>query len=313
MGDAAAMRLVAYSTRFGGWTDALGPGGGKDVNEGDRIGGRLSFTFQPNRDVTITPRLVYQKVTADGFNRQEVYNLYANPFTTTVPPVTFGEHQQYLLQREKFEDKTTIADLTVKVGFGGFDLTSVTTLYRSRHPGEPRCQRVDGFGVGRSRLSDRRRAAALAPQRHHRLQGLHAGIALELQGQGPAAMAGRRLLRRHRPQVCPAPADSGLRRLHRRDARCRNVGGGGQRLRPGLALQRRPSLQPEADRAVRRSELRLDQPADGNGGRCATTTTRKSAPSSPAACSPTATTSSTRRNRTATARACCWRTRCRRA
>jgi iron complex outermembrane receptor protein len=127
MGDAAAARLVAYATRFGGWTDALGPGGGKDVNEGDRIGGRLSFTFQPNRDVTITPRLVYQKVTADGFNRQEKYNLYANPFTTTVPPVTFEDNQQYLLQREKFEDKTTIADLVAKVGFRGFDLTSVTT------------------------------------------------------------------------------------------------------------------------------------------------------------------------------------------
>jgi iron complex outermembrane receptor protein len=127
MGDAAAMRIVGYATRFGGWTDALGPGGDKNVNEGDRIGGRLSFTFQPNRDLTIMPRIVYQKLTADGFNRQEVYNLYANPYTTTVPPVTFGEDQQYLLQREKFEDKTTIADLVVKAGLGGAELTSVTT------------------------------------------------------------------------------------------------------------------------------------------------------------------------------------------
>jgi outer membrane receptor protein involved in Fe transport len=127
LGDVAAMRMVAYSTRFGGWIDALGPGGGKDVNRGDRVGGRLAFTIQPNADVTITPRLVHQKVTADGFNRQEVFNLYGNPFTTTVPPVNFGDHQQYLLQREKFEDKTTIADMTVRVGFRGFDLTSVTT------------------------------------------------------------------------------------------------------------------------------------------------------------------------------------------
>jgi iron complex outermembrane recepter protein len=127
LGDAAAMRLVAYSTRFGGWIDALGPGGGEDVNRGERTGGRLAFTFQPNADVTITPRLVHQKVTADGFNRQEAFNLYANRFTTTVPPVTFQDHQQYLLQREKFEDKTTIADMTVKVGFRNFDLTSVTT------------------------------------------------------------------------------------------------------------------------------------------------------------------------------------------
>ncbi len=127
MGDAAAMRMVAYGTRFGGWIDALGPGGGKDVNSGERLGGRLSFTFQPARDVTITPRLVYQKVTADGFNRQEAFNLYANRFTTTVPPVILADRQQYLLQREKFEDETTIADVVAKVGFRGFDLTSVTT------------------------------------------------------------------------------------------------------------------------------------------------------------------------------------------
>jgi iron complex outermembrane receptor protein len=130
LADAAAMRMVAYATRFGGWIDALGPGGGKDVNSGERTGGRLAFTFQPARDVTITPRVVYQKVTADGFNREEVYNLYANPFTTTVPPVTFKDRQQYLLQREKFEDKTTIADVTAKFGFGGADLTSVTTYVK---------------------------------------------------------------------------------------------------------------------------------------------------------------------------------------
>ena len=127
MGDAAALRLVAYGTHFGGWVDALGPGGGKDVNEGDRTGARLALTFQPNQDITITPRVVYQKVTADGFNREEKYNLYANPFTTTVPPITFQDNQQYLLQREKFEDKDTIADLVAKFAFKGFDLTSVTT------------------------------------------------------------------------------------------------------------------------------------------------------------------------------------------
>ncbi len=111
LSDAAAMRVVGYYTKFGGWVDALGPGGGKDVNSGERTGGRLSFTYKPSRDVEITPRFVSQKVTADGFNRQEKYNLYANPFTTTVPPVTFQDRQQYLLQREKFEDTTNIAEV----------------------------------------------------------------------------------------------------------------------------------------------------------------------------------------------------------
>src|SRR5260221_570313 len=127
---------------------------------------------------------------------------------------------------------------------------------------------------------------ALGPQRHHRLQGLHAGIALELERQGPAAMGGRRLLCRQRPQVCPAPSDSGLRRLYKRSARRRNDGGGGQRLRAGFALQRRPSLQPEAVRAVRRGELRLDQPADGNGGAALPRLTRRKQPLVPTAAVP---------------------------
>src|SRR5258706_804342 len=127
LSDAAAMRVVGYYTKFGGWVDALGPGGGKDVNSGERTGGRLSFTYKPSPDVEIPPRFVSQKVTADGFKRHEKYNLCANPFTATVPPVTFQDRQQYLLQREKFEDTTNIADATVKIGFGSFDLTSVTT------------------------------------------------------------------------------------------------------------------------------------------------------------------------------------------
>lgn len=127
LSDTAAMRVVGYSTHFGGWADAIGPAEGKDVNKGKREGGRLTFTFQPTKDVTITPRIVSQKVTADGFNREEAYNLYANRFTTTVPPVNFSDYQQYLLQRERFEDKTTIADLVAKVGFNSIDLTSVTT------------------------------------------------------------------------------------------------------------------------------------------------------------------------------------------
>jgi outer membrane receptor protein involved in Fe transport len=127
MGDSAAIRAVGYYTRFGGFIDALGPAGGKNVNDGERYGGRIALTFEPSDNVSITPRVIYQKVSTDGFNRQEAYNLYANTFTTTRPQVTFGKRQQYLLLREAFEDETFIGDLTMKFGFGGVDLTSVST------------------------------------------------------------------------------------------------------------------------------------------------------------------------------------------
>lgn len=127
MGDKAALRAVGYYTRYGGFINAIGPAGGDDVNSGERYGGRIALTFEPSDDLSITPRIVYQKVTADGFNRQDIYNLYANNFTTTRPKVTFDEREQYLLLREGFEDETLIADLNINVGLGGAKLTSVTS------------------------------------------------------------------------------------------------------------------------------------------------------------------------------------------
>ncbi|WP_338426793.1 TonB-dependent receptor [Sphingopyxis kveilinensis] len=127
MGDNAALRAVGYYTRYGGFINAIGPAGKEDVNSGERYGGRLALTFEPSDNLSITPRVVYQKVKADGFNRQDIYNLYANEFTTTRPAVTFDEREQYLLLREAFEDETLIADLKIDVGLGGATLTSVTS------------------------------------------------------------------------------------------------------------------------------------------------------------------------------------------
>jgi outer membrane receptor protein involved in Fe transport len=127
MGDKAAIRAVGYYTRYGGFINAVGPAGGDDVNSGERYGGRIALTFEPSDNLSITPRVVYQKITADGFNRQDIYNLYGNQFTTTRPQVTYDEREQYLLLREGFEDETLIADLNLNVGIGGAKLTSVTS------------------------------------------------------------------------------------------------------------------------------------------------------------------------------------------
>ena len=114
---ASAIRAVGYYTQYGGFIDALREGGGVDenVNDGHRAGGRLSLTLEPGAGIRITPRIVYQEIRANGFNRQEVYNLYANPFTTTRPAVTFDEREQFLLLDEGFADDTLLADLTVEL------------------------------------------------------------------------------------------------------------------------------------------------------------------------------------------------------
>lgn len=127
--DKAAVRIVGYHTEYAGFIDALREGGSIDenVNSGSRSGGRIAILFTPTENISITPRVIYQEISMDGNNRQEVFNLFANPFTTTRPAVEFEERQQFLLLREGFKDETLIADLNVAVNFDGFDLTSITS------------------------------------------------------------------------------------------------------------------------------------------------------------------------------------------
>jgi iron complex outermembrane recepter protein len=120
-----AIRAVGYYQRYGGFVDAVGPAGGENVNDGYRAGGRLAIRLQPNDSITITPRVVYQEIDANGFNRQEVFNLYSNAFTN--PPRVYEERQQYLLLRENFKDRTFLADLNASFDLGGAVLTSITS------------------------------------------------------------------------------------------------------------------------------------------------------------------------------------------
>ena len=125
----AALRAVGYVTEYGGFVDAFGEGGtvNEDVNSASRTGGRVAVTFDPTDNVSITPRIIYQEIDTDGFNRQEQYNLYANPFTTTRPAIQLGEREQYLLRDEGFTDETLIADLNIEVSLESFDITSITS------------------------------------------------------------------------------------------------------------------------------------------------------------------------------------------
>jgi iron complex outermembrane receptor protein len=125
LGPTMAIRAVGYGTHYAGFIDADGPAGGKNINDGSRIGGRLALLWEPTPDVKITPRVVYQEIQANGFNRDEVFNFYSSRFT--IPPREDEERDQYLLRREKFTDKTMIGDLTASIGFGGVELTSISS------------------------------------------------------------------------------------------------------------------------------------------------------------------------------------------
>jgi len=127
LGDTAAVRAVGYYTKYAGFIDSVGPAGGNDLNDGARYGGRVALLWEPTDNIRITPRVIYQKISVDGFNREEHYNLYYNEFTDPPHPDGPGKRTQYLKLDEKFTDKVWLTDLVGSVDFGAVELTSVST------------------------------------------------------------------------------------------------------------------------------------------------------------------------------------------
>ncbi|HEY0768561.1 MAG TPA: TonB-dependent receptor, partial [Steroidobacteraceae bacterium] len=130
LGDVVAARLDAYWHHLPGFIDAVQPGGGvkKAVNDGDRSGGRLSFLFKPNDTLSITPRIMFQKLQTNGYPRVDLYNILGNPYTTTQPAVTIGSLRQFTQQGEGLTDDFTLGDLKLDYNLGPTTLTSITSF-----------------------------------------------------------------------------------------------------------------------------------------------------------------------------------------
>ncbi|MFL5576926.1 MAG: TonB-dependent receptor [Gemmatimonadaceae bacterium] len=129
LGDRAAGRVAAYYNRLGGYMDAVQPNLGvdKNVNTGMRGGVRAALRIEPSNKLSITPRIVYQRVKMDGWNRIDAYNILANPFTTTRPAVKLGKRELFTQIREPFTDDFVLGDLNARYDFGRVNLTSITS------------------------------------------------------------------------------------------------------------------------------------------------------------------------------------------
>ena len=129
LGSVAAARVAAYRNQFGGYMDAVQPDldVDEDVNSGHRTGVRAALRFVPSERFSITPRVVYQTVEMDGWNRIDAFNILANPYTTTRPAVELGERQLFTQIEEPFTDDFLLADLSANYDFGSVNVTSVTS------------------------------------------------------------------------------------------------------------------------------------------------------------------------------------------
>jgi iron complex outermembrane receptor protein len=129
LGDSAALRVASYFDRVPGYIDAVQPNllFKNNVNDGNRTGVRGAATLRASDRLTITPRLMYQRSTTDGWNRQDAYNILGNPYTTTRPAVTLAEREQFTQLEEEFSDNFTLADVNANYNFGKTSLTSITS------------------------------------------------------------------------------------------------------------------------------------------------------------------------------------------
>ena len=133
LGSAAALRVAAYNTAIGGFIDAVQPDLAvrENVDDGRRTGARVAVLLQPSERLSFTPRLVYQDVSMNGWNRMDAYNILANPFTATRPAVALEDRQQFTQIDEPYTDRFVLGDLTAEIDFGDVVLTQITSvIYR---------------------------------------------------------------------------------------------------------------------------------------------------------------------------------------
>jgi iron complex outermembrane recepter protein len=140
LSDTVAARFAAYWHHLPGFIDAVTPIGSpsgapaptgfsiqRAINDGDRSGARFALLIKPSNELSITPRIVFQKLETGGYPRVDLYNILANPYTTTQPAVTIGDRQQYRQQPDGLTDDFTLADLKIDYDTGPATLTSVTS------------------------------------------------------------------------------------------------------------------------------------------------------------------------------------------
>ncbi len=134
MGDNAASRITFWYDDVPGWIDSHQPNGtiNEDYNDGTRYGGRFALKLNTRENLTVTPRLIFQNVEFDGWNRRDLFNILGNPFTTTRPAVNIGEGENYTQFDEPYTDDFFLGDLHIVYEFAnGLELTS-NTAFTSR-------------------------------------------------------------------------------------------------------------------------------------------------------------------------------------
>ena len=178
-------------------------------------GGRVALLFEPSENLSITPRIVYQKLETDGYPRIDVYNILGNPFTTTEPPVDPGERGQVTQFEEGIDrrvharptSRSTSASAAIDADLGHL-VHRPQVVCCATPASSPAASPID---IGGTPTEARLNSPLIDT---HGSAGLQPGIAPRLHRRGRRSSGWSACSTRSRPRVRPEPADAGLRRAH---------------------------------------------------------------------------------------------------
>jgi len=133
--DTLAARVVLYDTRQGGWIDNLapGPGGGEDVNESNKDGGRLGLLWVPTDELSAKFTYINQSVNSGGAPDDFMESVGVDRLVEVgalEPDQTFdpsGEYEQWRYLKEYYQDDVDISNLLLTYDFENIQLTSSTS------------------------------------------------------------------------------------------------------------------------------------------------------------------------------------------
>lgn len=118
--DVAALRVAAYSTRFGGYDDAIGRVAEQNINRGTTTGARISTLLTPHKDLSVRLTATYQESQRSGSDYEDL-----NPATGQW---TSGERTRKLDAREPSSVRTNLLGMDIEYNMGWARLNAITSV-----------------------------------------------------------------------------------------------------------------------------------------------------------------------------------------
>jgi iron complex outermembrane receptor protein len=118
--DVMALRAAAFHDHVGGYVDAIGPAGGKNINSGDTSGGRVSLLVEPSSRLSVRFTALTQELKRNGED-------FVDYDATTGRPL-YGPTTHSITLREPYSTRVQLASVDVEDNLGWARFNSITSV-----------------------------------------------------------------------------------------------------------------------------------------------------------------------------------------